>query len=128
MTHEYKLLHGDIEETLNKRVNEHLADGWELWGNAFFAGFTSVCQAVVRFDPSGHAVIGKAETALREPAGYSVGVPETPGEQAGPTVEVPILPEFQTGPIVRCTCLEYWGDNPDCRVHNGGPIGFGRIC
>ena len=100
---------------LSKEVTKHLVDEWELWGNPFMISMDMengwFCQAVVRFDPSGHSVVGKVETA----AGYSVQVPETPGQ------------EFEYKPIVRiarsftgriCTCEKRDGDNPDCLVHH----------
>ena len=92
MAHKYKILHNSEQDLLSAQVTKYLAEGWELWGNPFAIIFPSSdvcmsCQAVVRFDPSGHEVIGKVETALsegnglrmaQEPAGYNVQVPETP--------------------------------------------------
>jgi hypothetical protein len=129
MGHEYKLLDcvGSVE--LSKEVTQHLADGWDLWGNPFVShneiGDQYFHQTVVRFDLAGHSVVGKLETALSEPAGYAVGVPETPEAremQNGPTVEVPILEELQGRPFVEfagglCACYEKAGDNPECPIH-----------
>lgn len=89
MAHKYRLLERPSSDALSNVVTERLADGWELWGNPFAAETKydiRFFQAMVRFEPSGHAVAGQAETlrqaqgdaALREPAGYSVQVPETP--------------------------------------------------
>jgi len=86
MAHKYRLLERPSSEKLSDVVTERLADGWDLWGNPFAveveyfgqAKEVRYFQAMVRFDASGHAVAGKVETALGEPAGYSVQVPETP--------------------------------------------------
>ncbi len=109
MAHQYKLLHSELPEELDYLVNQHMEKGWELWGNPFATVFPPLnvrtfYQAVVHFDPSGHEIIGNVETALREPAGYTIGVPETPSFE---------------GP---CACLEKKGDNPDCPVHCEPPI------
>ncbi len=91
MAYQYKLLDYSDSDELSGAVTEHLAKGWDLWGNPFavveYGNQTSYFQAMVQFDPSGHAVVGQVETlrqaqgdaALNEPAGYSVQVPETPG-------------------------------------------------
>ena len=95
MAHKYRLLERPSSDELSDVVTERLANGWDLWGNPFVevVGYerhvTDVhyFQAMVSFDPSGrevpaapsaHAVAGKVETALGEPAGYNVQVPETP--------------------------------------------------
>lgn len=145
MTHEYKLLERGTDIDLGIAVTRALGEGWELWGNPFvqeavYEGEVEdihYFQAVVRFDLSGHEVVGKLDFVLREPAGYTVGVPETPGEQARPTVQVPILLEFTYKPVVEsaqalvsgvpCACFEKAGDNPQCRLHGDGPIRFGGV-
>ncbi len=92
MAHKYILLERSSSGELSAVVTERLADGWDLWGNPLiwyldYLREVHYFQAMVRFDPSGHAVVGQVETlrqaqgdaALNEPAGYSVQVPETPG-------------------------------------------------
>lgn len=83
MAYQYKLLDYSDSDELSGAVTEHLAKGWDLWGNPFavveYGNQTSYFQAMVQFDPSGHGVVGQVESALSEPAGYSVQVPETPG-------------------------------------------------
>ncbi|MBE3038292.1 MAG: DUF1737 domain-containing protein [Chloroflexi bacterium] len=114
MTHEYLILESLNSETLSEKVTEHLADGFDLWGNPFVVPqIFAYCQAVVRFDPSGHSVVGHIDTALVEPAGYSIQVPETPGGGEGRAEDVP------TFEGVPCGCSKIKGDNPKCRVHFG---------
>lgn len=94
MKHQYKLLECASSTELNSMVTQHLSDEWDLWGNPFGleGGFVEgefgpaikgihYFQAVVRFDPSGHTVAGQIEMALREPAGYSMGIPTMSAEE-----------------------------------------------
>lgn len=85
MAHEYKTLYAVRPEELDAKVNEYQAEGWDLWGNQYALAVEGIIghsvlyhQVMVRFDPSGHSVAGKQDTALREPAGFSNQVPETP--------------------------------------------------
>jgi hypothetical protein len=136
MAHEYKILHGSDQEILSKWVNEHLAIGWDLWGNPFAAGLYTFNQAVVRM-----AQEPASETHAAEAAGFTTQVPETPAEeQDGPTVVVPILPEMADQPANwlkqhiefgnqpgSCACFEKVGDNPQCHLHGGGPFSHGGL-
>ena len=125
MTHEYKLLYGDTPEALSAQVNEALADGWDLWGNPFWArvpGYYSIgevnkyCQAAVRL------VEEKAESVS---AGYTVSVPVL--EEFSP-IRIPVS-ELETVINARpvfcfnlplCTCGKEM--DPDCEFHKLHPF------
>lgn len=82
MAHQYKTLYYSSPEELDLVIGQYLKKGWDLWGNPFAltipaSGLRIYHQAVVRFDPSGHSVVGKLDAALTETAGYSMQVPET---------------------------------------------------
>jgi hypothetical protein len=79
MTHEYKIVQSSGSGLLGIAVTHCLAEGWELWGNPFLLTYDMVengyiCQAMVRQVESEHGGMRMAQ----EPAGYTVGVPETP--------------------------------------------------
>jgi hypothetical protein len=137
MAHQYKLLECAFNEGLNDAVTRHLAEGWDLWGNPFVAEaeyFVRVkeihyFQAVVRFDPSGHAVAEKGEilrpirccakaqddAALHEPA-----------ETLRPTAISPVIAWPEPNSLTpdpddtQCCCLEKIGDCSFCPVHGKG--------
>ena len=92
MTHQYELLEQKNLQELNRIVTEHLAAGWDLWGNPFVVvaeyGGVSIhyFQALTQFDyGTGRKVIYQEEHTLTDKpaAGYSVQVPETPGPPQG---------------------------------------------
>ncbi|TRZ51165.1 DUF1737 domain-containing protein [bacterium] len=154
MAHEYKLLTGETVYVLSTLVTAHLADGFELWGNPF-AVSTDIrsylfCQAVVRQVEREHGGMRMAQ----EPAGYTVGVPETPeedgkraesrkqkaegrkqkAEDKGRPVLEPGLPrktgdrgDVPTFEGVPCDCFEIKGDNPKCAVHKDFPAPAGIV-
>ena len=121
MTHEYKLLYGDTPEALSAQVNEALADGWDLWGNPFWArvpGYYSIgevnkyCQAAVRL------VEEKAESVS---AGYTVSVPVL--EEFSPKVisVVKEQPVVLWSRLPECTCHGTGGEDPECEFHKMYP-------
>jgi len=58
---------------LSDAVSSAIQEGWELWGNPFWAG-ENYCQAVVRFARTNNKVDTKTITAVPIP-GYTVGAP-----------------------------------------------------
>ncbi len=127
MTHEYKLLYGDTPEALSAQVNEALADGWDLWGNPFWArvpGYYSIgevnkyCQAVVRLRET---EVSDVEKVAYKPVGYTVQVPVL--EEFSPKVisVVKEQPVVLWSRLPECTCHGTGGEDPECEFHKMYP-------
>lgn len=117
MTHEYKLLNGVTPEIISKLVNEHLAEGWELWGDPFSAGLSRYCQAVVRFERA-QMERGEQEPPVQAVAGQVYETLEMQPMDSGKIeagVVVQGVRRLFTG--ILCACFKYQGDNPECPVH-----------
>jgi len=119
---EYKLIECRYSDELSRVVMQHLAEGWDCWGNPFaqeaeYDGDVRdihYFQAVTRFQyEPGEMIKGEVmETTDKPAAGYAVMTPEFHMESAR-------LPE--------CCCFEYTGDNPHCLVHPYGPAVPARL-
>lgn len=46
---DYKLLVRANHMMLEKMVQDHLKQGWELYGSPVFAGDSAICQPVVKY-------------------------------------------------------------------------------
>jgi len=128
MRHEYAVLHGSDQEFLGEIVTIALADGWELWGNPFASGIYTFNQAIVR-QVEDNRSLETAESTAQMPAGYSMLVPETPGEEELRTKTmnpetILIYPAVISDHM--CFCFEKAGDNPNCPVNHRMPVS-GRI-
>ena len=124
MTHEYKLLNGVTPEIISKLVNEHLAEGWELWGDPFSAGLSRYCQAVVRPTPGpspferAQMERGEQEPPVQAVAGQVYETLEMRPMDIGQTGAGEVVQKVRTlFAGILCACFEYQGDNPECPVH-----------
>jgi hypothetical protein len=133
MAHEYKTLYSTGDpELLDMLVNTFMQNGWDLWGNPYVLVYPSsdvriYHQVMVKFDPEPeHSDIKVTGTALQNPAGFTVQVPETPDWRDQDDARE--TDGGATPPIIRraeplldgmfCSCQEP-GDNTDCPVHFG---------
>jgi hypothetical protein len=88
MPYEYELVEAPNVEDLSREINRKLAGGWELWGNPFGMSTGNnglldnfYCQAMVRYLPETGEHTGLHMS--QQPAGYTTGCPETPGDDPG---------------------------------------------